>query len=57
MSVNFFSLPVEIQNKISALEMKKIHRIVEFHYPSGQTEINVYGVDLAGWACYHIFSI
>lgn len=57
MSVNLFSLPVNIQDKIYELKIEKIRRIIEFHYPCGKIEYSIYGIDPQGRNCCHIFSI
>lgn len=56
MSVELSSLPEDAQEKISEMHIPSIQKIIAHDYPSGQTEVSVYGTDTNGWNCCKIFS-
>ena len=56
MAVELSSLPVDAQEKISKMQIPSIQKIIAHDYPSGQTEVSVYGKDTNGWNYCIIFS-
>lgn len=56
MAITLTELPKKVQTKIIQAKILKIQRILRHDYPSGQTEISVFGIDSQGRNICKIFS-